>query len=115
MAKRKTKRAVKKTKQNKNKIGISPIADRVLIKEKIEDAKEKTASGIIIPATADKDSGAKRGTVIAVGEGKYEDGARAPLSVQEGDTVLFQWGEKIVHDGEEYYLVRDSEILAIIN
>lgn len=96
------------------KLKIRPTGDRVLIKESLFDAQEKTQSGIIIPSTVEKDSGAKRGLVLAVGPGKYDDGELIPVSVKEGDTVLFQWGEKIVEDGEEYYIVKDGEIMAII-
>lgn len=97
-----------------SKLKIHPTGDRVLIKESLFDAKEKTQSGIIIPLTVEKDSGAKRGVVLAVGPGKYDDGELVPISVKEGETVLFQWGEKIVEDGEEYYLVKDGEIMAVI-
>lgn len=97
-----------------SKLKIQPTGDRVLIKESLFDAQEKTQSGIIIPSTVEKDSGAKRGVVLSVGPGKYDDGELIPISVKEGDTVLFQWGEKIVEDGEEYYLVKDGEIMAIV-
>jgi len=97
-----------------SKLKIQPTGDRVLIKESLFDAQEKTQSGIIIPLTVEKDSGAKRGVVVAVGPGKYDDGELVPVSVKEGDNVLFQWGEKVVIEGEEYYLVRDGEIMAIV-
>ncbi|TSC68347.1 MAG: chaperonin GroES [Parcubacteria group bacterium Gr01-1014_72] len=91
---------------------IVPLSDRVLIRE-IEKSEE-SRSGIIIPETVSDDRGAKRGTVIAVGEGKYEDGKLVPIRVKVGQTVLFQWGEKIKIDDVEYSLVRESEIAAVI-
>ncbi len=93
---------------------IKPLADRVLIQEHLVGGEEKTSSGIILPSGADKNKDGKRGTVVAVGPGRIEDGALIELSVEVGDTVVFQWGDKIGVDGEEYYIVRESEILAII-
>jgi chaperonin GroES len=56
----------------------------------------------------------KRGEVVAVGPGRIEEGKKIPLTVKVGDKVIFQWGDKVSVDGEEYYLVRESEILAVI-
>ncbi|HEY4504006.1 MAG TPA: co-chaperone GroES [Candidatus Paceibacterota bacterium] len=92
---------------------IDPLQDRVLIKENIESKEKKTASGIIIPVTSETDKEGKRGEVIAVGPGKIEEGKAIPVSVKIGDHVLFQWGDKIKIDDEEYYIVKESEILAI--
>ncbi|MEK7095575.1 MAG: co-chaperone GroES [Patescibacteria group bacterium] len=93
---------------------IKPLADRVLIKEDTSSKEKKTASGIIIPVTVDEDKGGKRGEVVAVGNGHYDDGKLVPVSVKVGDTVLFQWGDKIKIDDQEYYIVKESEILAVI-
>ncbi len=93
---------------------IIPLQDRVLIKEDGESKEKKTSSGIIIPVTVNEDKGSKRGTVIAVGEGRVEDGVTIKPRVKAGDVVLFQWGDKIKHEDTEYYLVRESEILAIL-
>ena len=93
---------------------IKPLADRVLIKEDTSSKEKKTASGIIIPLTVDEDKGGKRGEVVAVGNGQYDDGKLIPLSVKVGETVLFQWGDKIKIDDQEYYIVKESEILAVI-
>jgi chaperonin GroES len=98
----------------KSKLSIQPLADRVVVKPASRD--EKTASGIIIP-----DSGkerAERGTVVAVGPGKWnEDGdERIPVSVNVGDTVLFSTYEDARDiDGEDYYIIPESAVLAIIN
>lgn len=93
---------------------ITPLGDRVLIKEDSNNKEIKTASGIIIPVTVNDDKGSKRGEVVAIGNGRYEDGKLIPISVKVGDDVLFQWGDKVKINNEEYYIVRESELLAII-
>lgn len=99
---------------------IKPLQDRVLIREDAETHEKKTSSGIIIPITVNEEKNGKRGEVVAVGPGRNEEGPNArpgktiPMSVKVGDKVIFQWGDKVSVDGEEYYLVRESEILAII-
>jgi chaperonin GroES len=94
---------------------IVPLGDRVLVRDLgNEEMYKTTASGIILPETA-KDEGGKRGKVVAVGEGRFEHGVRIPLSVEVGQTVLYSWGDKISVSGEEYIIVRESEIIAIIN
>jgi len=101
-------------KKNKIESKIKPLADRVLIKEDTESKEKKTSAGIIIPVTVNEDKGSKRGEVVAVGPGRVEEGELIKPSVKEGDVVLFQWGDKVKVGEEEYYLVRESEILAII-
>ncbi len=95
---------------------IMPLGDRILVKPTSE-AKEKTKSGIFIPDTVSKER-PEQGKVIAVGEGKWnEDGdARVKMSVKVGDTVLFtKYGpDEIKVDGEEYYVLREENVLAII-
>jgi chaperonin GroES len=93
---------------------IKPLQDRILIKEDGESKEKKTASGIIIPVTVNEDKGSKRGQVVAVGAGRYEDGKLIPVGVKEGEIVLFQWGDKVKIGEEEFYLVRESEVLAVI-
>lgn len=93
---------------------ITPLGDRVLIKENVHAKENKTASGIIIPVTVHEDKGSKRGKVIAVGAGRYDDGELVPMSIKVGNEVVFQWGEKVTIDGEEYYIVREGELLAIV-
>src|SRR3989344_1103060 len=93
---------------------IKPLGDRVLIKESMDNKEKKTSTGIIIPVTVNEDKGSKKGEVVAVGEGNYEDGKLMPMTVKVGDEVLFQWGDRIKVDDEEYYIVKESEILAII-
>jgi len=99
----------------KSKTGIIPLGDKVLIKPlSFEEMGKKSPAGIIIPETVDRER-ADRGKVIAVGAGKRDEhGKLVPLEVKEGDTVIFQWGDKIEIDNEEYYVVSESGVLAII-
>ncbi len=96
------------------KVKVRPLHDRVLI-ERIEEEEQKTSAGIIIPDTAKEKP--QRGRVVAVGEGAFNDkGERTKLDVQPGDEVLFgkYAGNDIKIDGQEYLIVRENEILAII-
>lgn len=94
-------------------VPLIPLRDWVLIKEEMHNVgEEKTLSGIIIPASGDKNESTKRGKVVAIGEGKVEDGKKIPVSVSVGDVVIYQWGDKMKIDGEEFTLVKDSEIIA---
>jgi len=92
---------------------IRPLQDRVIVK-RIE-AEEKTASGIIIPDTAKEKP--QEGEVIAVGPGKVLDnGTKVELSVKPGDRVLFSKyaGTDVKIDGKEYLIMREDDILGII-
>ncbi len=93
---------------------IKPLADRIVIKEDSASAEKQTLSGIIIPAGADSDKGGKRGEVVAIGPGRTEDGKLIAPAVKAGDTVIFQWGDKVRIGEDDYYIVRESEILAIV-
>ncbi len=93
---------------------IKPLADRLIIKEEDESKERKTASGIIIPITVNEDKGGKVGEVLAIGSGRIEDGKLIPISIKVGDKVLFQWGDKVKIEGEEYYIVKESEVLAVL-
>lgn len=93
---------------------IKPLADRVVIREDGESREKKTSSGIIIPVGVNEDKAGKRGVVVAVGPGRIEDGKKVEVSVKAGDKVLFQWGDKVEIEGEGFYVVRESEILAVI-
>lgn len=98
------------------KIKLRPLGDKVIIRPlKDEELGTKSPSGIIIPETVDREK-ADRGEVVAVGPGRWdEDGdTRIPLSVEVGDTVIFQWGDKVEYQGIDYYLVSESNISAII-
>jgi chaperonin GroES len=93
---------------------IKPLHDRVIIR-RIEDSTNQTAGGLFIPDTAKEKP--QEGEVIAAGEGKYkEDGTRQTLDVKAGDRVLFgkYSGSEIKLDGEEFIIMREDEILGII-
>ncbi len=96
-----------------NKTKIIPLGDRVLVE--IIEEKTKTNSGIYIPETIDKEK-PEQGKVIAVGEGKNEDGKLIPLPVKIGDTVVFsKYGyDEIKVEDKEYLIVKQDNILAII-
>lgn len=90
------------------KVNIRPLADRVLVKS--ADAEETTKGGIIIPDTAKEKP--QKGFVIAVGSGKKDE----PMTVKAGDQVLYgkYAGTEITYDGEEYLIMRESDIFAIL-
>ena len=95
------------------KVGIRPLHDRVIV-QRIEEGEQKIG-GIIIPDSAKEKP--QQGRVIAVGKGKIEkDGKVTPLDVKEGDTVLFgkYSGQEIKLEGEEYLIMREEEILGVI-
>jgi len=92
---------------------IKPLSDRVLVVG-IEE-KEKTSGGIIIPDTAKEKP--QEGKVVAVGPGKWDEkGKRIPLEAKKGDHVLFgkYAGNEIKIDGVEYLIMREDDILGII-
>lgn len=102
-----------KKKASGGSVKIQPLGDRVVVER--EEAESKTAGGIVLPDSAkDKPS---RGTVIAVGDGRVlDDGSRGPLQVKVGDKVLFSSyaPEVIKIDDEEVLLMREEDILAVI-
>lgn len=92
---------------------IRPLGDRVIVKRL--DAEEKTKGGIVIPDSAKEKP--KEGKVISVGKGKIaEDGKSIPLSVKEGEKILFSSyaGTDIKIDGEEYLILREEDILGVV-
>ena len=97
------------------KTKVLPLGDRVLVLP-IKNDGTKTKSGLIIPETVSKER-PEQGKVIAVGEGKFLDnGEVRPLNVKKGDIVLFsKYGpDEIKVDGEEYLIISESNILAVI-
>ena len=92
---------------------IKPLSDRVLIQP--APAEEKTDSGIIIPDSAKEKP--QEGTVVAAGPGKVENGNKIEMSVSEGDKVLYgkYSGTEVTLDGEEYMIMRESDILGIVD
>ncbi|MBL0732117.1 MAG: co-chaperone GroES [Desulfosarcina sp.] len=92
---------------------LRPLNDRILVK-RVEE-KTTTKGGIIIPDSA-KEKPAE-GKVISVGNGKMnEDGKRMPVEIQEGDSILFgkYSGTEVKIDGEEYLIMREDDVLGII-
>jgi chaperonin GroES len=92
---------------------IRPVGDRVVVKPAAKE--EVTKSGIVIPDTAKEKP--QEGTVIAVGGGRLLDnGDRAPIDLREGDRVLFAkyGGTEFKLDGEEYLVLKENDILAVI-
>ncbi len=92
---------------------VKPLQDRILVK-RIEE-EEKTKGGIIIPDAAKEKP--QEGKVVAVGDGKtLESGQKAPLTVKPGDKILFgkYSGTEIKVDGEEHLILREDDVLAII-
>jgi chaperonin GroES len=94
-------------------IGLSPLSDRVVVAPFPKD--EATASGILIPDSANRDK-PERGTVVAVGPGRYDDGDLLPMSLVVGDVVLFsKYGyDEVKIDGKEYFILPESQVLAKI-
>ena len=92
---------------------VRPLHDRILI-QRLDEGEQKVG-GIIIPDTAKEKP--QQGTVIAAGNGKTkDDGKRIPLDVTAGDTILFgkYSGTEIKLDGEDYLILREDDVLAII-
>src|SRR5512134_1369999 len=95
------------------RIKVRPLHDRIIVQRIEED--EQRVGGIIIPDTAKEKP--QQGKVIAVGKGKIEkDGKVTPLDVKAGDTVLFgkYAGQEIKVDGDEYLIMREEEVLGVI-
>src|SRR5512137_514514 len=95
-------------------MNVRPLRDRILVK-RLEEGEQKIG-GIIIPDTAKEKP--QQGKVIAAGNGKAkDDGKRVPLDVKAGDLILFgkYSGQEIKLDGEEYLIMREDEVLAVID
>ena len=95
-------------------MAIKPLADRIVVRQL--DAQEKTKSGLILPDSAkEKPQEAK---VVAVGTGRLlDDGTVKPLEVKTGDRVLYgkYSGSEISVDGQEYLILREEDVLAIVH
>lgn len=96
-----------------SKIGLRPLGDKVIVKRL--EADEVTAGGIVLPDSAREKP--KRGTVLSVGDGRLLDtGDRQPLSLREGDQVLFSSyaGTEIKVSGDEYLIMDETDVLAVV-
>jgi chaperonin GroES len=92
---------------------VRPLHDRLLVKR--EDESEEKIGGIIIPDTAKEKP--QRGKVVAAGNGKVtEEGKRVPLDVKSGDRILFgkYSGNEVKIDGDDYLILREEDVLAIL-
>ena len=95
-------------------MSVRPLHDRIIV-QRIEEGEQKIG-GIIIPDSAKEKP--QQGKVKAVGAGKVkDDGKRIPLDVKEGDTILFgkYSGQEIKINGEEHLIMREDEVLAIVD
>ncbi len=95
-------------------MNLQPLEDRIVVRP--NDSEETTASGLVIPDTAKEKP--QQGKVIAVGKGKVkDDGKTIPLAVKEGDTILFgkYSGQEIKLESEEYLIMREEEVLAVLD
>ena len=93
-------------------VKITPLSDRVVVKAS-EDT-EQMRGGLYIPDTAKEKP--QQGEIIAAGPGKYEDGKLVPMSVKVGDRVLYgkYSGTEVTIDGEQFLILRESDVLAVI-
>jgi len=103
-----------KSKMAGGKVKLQPLGDRVLVRPIAPDEKQ-TGSGIIIPETVDKEK-PEKGKVVAVGEGRFEDGKLVPVRVKVGETVVFsKYGyDEIKVEGEEFFIIKEDNILAVV-
>lgn len=95
-------------------MALKPLNDKIVVKRL--EADEKTAGGILLPDSAREKP--KQGKVLSLGEGRVlEDGKRASFQVKEGDKVLFSSyaGSEIQIDGDEYLIMTEDDILAIVS
>lgn len=92
-------------------MNIKPLADRLIVKAL--PSEERTKSGIIMPDTAKEKP--QEGLVVAVGPGKIEKGERIPMDVKVNDRVIYSKyaGTEVKYEGEEYLILKESDILAI--
>ena len=96
-------------------IKVRPLHDRIIV-QRLEDEEEQQVGGIIIPDTAKEKP--QQGKVMAVGKGKVkEDGGILPMDVKNGDTILFgkYSGQEIKLDGDDYLIMREDEVLGVVN
>jgi len=97
-----------------NKITVRPLHDRILVRRLVED--DKTAGGIIIPDTAKEKP--QKGEVVAIGKGRVtQEGKTIPLEIKAGDQILFgkYSGTELKLNGSEYLMMREEDVLGILN
>ncbi len=91
---------------------LKPLGDKIVVKP--IEKEEKTKSGIVLPDTAKEKP--QEGEVVAVGPGKFEKGERVPMEVKVGDRVIYSkyGGTEVKVEGEEYLILSQTEVLAIV-
>jgi chaperonin GroES len=94
-------------------VKVAPLADRVVVKA-LEET-ESMRGGLYIPDTAKEKP--QQGEIVAVGPGRFDEGKRVPMDVKVGDKVLYgkYSGTEVTLDGEQYLILRVSDVLAVIN
>ncbi|MEK7390805.1 MAG: co-chaperone GroES [Patescibacteria group bacterium] len=116
MSNKKKVAVITKKSDAKSDAKIAPLGDRVLIKPFLDsDLETKNDFGIIIPDTVSKER-PEQGKIIAVGDGRYEDGKLVPMKVKVGDKVIFsKYGfDEVKVGADELYILKEESILAII-
>jgi chaperonin GroES len=93
-------------------MNIKPLGDRILVK--VVESEETTKSGIVLPGTAKEKP--MQGEVLAVGSGEMIDGKKVPLELKKGDKIIYSKyaGTEVKVDGNEYLIIRQSDVLAVI-
>ena len=96
----------------KNAVAVKPLADRVVVRA-LEET-EQMRGGLYIPDTAKEKP--QQGEVVAVGPGRFEKEQRVPMEVKVGDKVLYgkYSGTEVTVDGEQYLILRESDVLAVV-
>jgi len=94
-------------------MNLKPLDDRIVVKP--NEAEKTTASGLVIPDTAKEKP--QQGEIVAVGPGRTEDGNRVAMEVKVGDKVLYgkYSGTEVTIENEQYLILRESDVLAVIN
>ena len=92
---------------------LKPLEDRIVVQA--SEGDQTTASGLVIPDTAKEKP--QEGSVVAVGPGRFEDGARVPLDVAEGDEVIYSkyGGTEVKVEGQEYLILSARDVLAVLS
>ncbi len=93
-------------------VNVQPLADRVVVKATEES--EQMRGGLYIPDTAKEKP--QQGEVVAVGPGRFEEGARVPMDLKVGDKVLYgkYSGTEVTVENEQYLILRESDVLAVV-
>jgi chaperonin GroES len=96
----------------KNAVKVAPLADRVVVKP-LEET-EQMRGGLYIPDTAKEKP--QQGEIVAAGPGRYEKDKRVPMELKVGDKILYgkYSGTEVTLDGEQYLILRESDVLAVI-